>query len=119
VAFGLDGKAILTVSSDGTARHWEAATGRPLGPPWTHQGGFRAVVLSPDGKTVLISSRYGTARLRKVPTPVEGDVERIVTWVQVITGQELDTSGRVHGLDASTWYQRRQHLAELGGPPMP
>ena len=39
VAFSPDGKTVLTGSDDRTARLWDAATGRPLGHPMTHQDG--------------------------------------------------------------------------------
>ncbi len=46
VAFSPDGKTILTGSQDKTARLWDAATGRPIGPPMPHfgdSGGARGV----------------------------------------------------------------------------
>jgi hypothetical protein len=47
---------------------------------------------------------------------VEGEVERLVLWVQVLTRLELDRGGAVHRLDDATWQERRR-LGELGGPP--
>ena len=63
VAFSPDGKTVLTGSDDKTARLWDAATGRPIGEPLTHQGSVYAVAFSPDGKTVLTGSGDKTARL--------------------------------------------------------
>jgi len=63
VAFRPDGKTILTGSRDKTARLWDAATGKPIGPPIAHQGSVSAVAFSPDGKAVLTGSGDNTARL--------------------------------------------------------
>jgi hypothetical protein len=63
VAFSPDGKAVLTGSSDGTARLWDAATSLPLGPPLRHQSAIRAVAFSPDGKVVLTGGDDKSARL--------------------------------------------------------
>jgi tetratricopeptide (TPR) repeat protein len=52
-----------------------------------------------------------------VPTPLEGEVDRIVLWTQVMTGMELDDNGVVRVLDAETWQDRRQRLEKRGGPP--
>src|SRR5262249_47548878 len=58
-----DGKIILTGSRDGTARLWDAATGRPIGPPMQHESQVRAVAFSPDGKTLLTGGQDKQARL--------------------------------------------------------
>ena len=68
VAFSPDGKAVLTGSMDKTARLWDAATGRPLGPALTHQGQVWAVAFSPDGKAVLTGSEDGRAGSGTSPT---------------------------------------------------
>jgi len=63
VAFSPDGKTILTGCKGMTARLWDVATGRPIGPPLEHRDWVFAVAFSPDGKTVLTGSRDMTARL--------------------------------------------------------
>jgi WD40 repeat protein len=68
VAFSPDGQSVVTGCADGTARLWEAATGRPLGEPLRHQGPVRAVAFSPDGQTVLTGSDDHHGRLWDVAT---------------------------------------------------
>jgi WD40 repeat protein len=68
VAFSRDGKTVITGSGDGTARLWEAATGRPLGLTLTHQGLVYAVAFSRDGKAVITGSDDRTARLWEAAT---------------------------------------------------
>ncbi len=120
VAFSPDGKNMLTGSSDGTARLWDVVTQKPLGAPFRHDAVVHGVAFRPDGKALLTGSYDGTARLWKgPPAPIQGDVERIVLWTQVIIGQELDDNGSVQSLSTETWRERRQQLQALGGPPIP
>jgi tetratricopeptide (TPR) repeat protein len=85
MAFSPHRKAVLTGSDDGTARLWEAGTGRPLGPPMAHPRSVNAVAFSPDGKRVLTGSEDKMARLwdaatgRPLGPPLEhrGTVDKV------------------------------------------
>src|SRR5262249_31773585 len=70
LAVGLrpDGRTALTGSSDGTARFWDTATGKPRWKPLRHPDPVWAVAWSPDGKLVLtgcgpLDPRPGEARM--------------------------------------------------------
>jgi WD40 repeat protein/tetratricopeptide (TPR) repeat protein len=68
VAFSSDGQSMLTGSDDKTARRWDAATGRLIGPPLVHPDPVSCVAFSPDGGTILTGCSDGTARLWDVAT---------------------------------------------------
>ena len=52
-AFSPDGKRVVTASQDGTARIWDAATGRPVTAPLVHVGWVRDAAFSRDGTHVI------------------------------------------------------------------
>jgi hypothetical protein len=58
VAFSPDGKTVLTGSSDGTARLWDAATGKSVSPPMKHGSLVYSVAFSPDGKTIMAATGW-------------------------------------------------------------
>jgi hypothetical protein len=72
-----------------------------------------------DGQVLVTGSEDGSARAWRPPTPVEGEEERVLRWVQVMTGMELDERAAERLLDIRAWEERRQRLTELGGPPLP
>jgi len=116
VAFSPDGKAVLTGSYDKTARLWDAATGKPIGSPMEHQHSIWAVAFSPDGKAVLTGSIDKTARVWTI-TELPDDLPRLTTWVELVSGLELDREGSVRTLDNAAWRQRHERLDGQGGPP--
>ncbi|MCI0539009.1 MAG: WD40 repeat domain-containing serine/threonine-protein kinase [Verrucomicrobiales bacterium] len=62
-SFSPGGRRILTASRDGTARIWDAETGRPLTEPLRHLDEVRFASFSPDGKWIVTASLDHTARL--------------------------------------------------------
>jgi WD40 repeat protein len=120
-AFSPDGKFALTGTSDGYVRLWDTATGKLIGPPLWNPGAVNSVAFRPDGKTFVAASGYsyaekdklkesGTALLWKVPVPMEGEVDRIQLFIQVLTGMAMDANDRVDDLDEGTWQKRIQQL---------
>ena len=76
------------------------------------------VAFSPDGNSFLTGAHDHGARLfRKVPE-LPDDLDRVATWVEVLTGLTLDAGqGTIQVLDNTAWRERREQLEQRGGPP--
>ena len=61
--FSADGQRVVTASDDGTARLWDATTGKPIGEPMKHEKSVVSAQFSPGGQRVVTASRDNTARL--------------------------------------------------------
>jgi WD40 repeat protein len=115
IAVSPDGRLLLTGSLDGTARLWDAETGKSIGLPLVHQGGVISVAFAPDGVRIATGSRDNTARVWSLE-PIQGTPEELSLWAQVITGMALDVNGTVRRLDPSRLEERREALRRLGSP---
>ncbi|TMQ03973.1 MAG: hypothetical protein E6J90_52500 [Deltaproteobacteria bacterium] len=62
-AFSTDGTRVVTASTDGTVRTWDAATGRPLVAAFHHPGRVNSVAFSPDGLRIVTAGTDHTARI--------------------------------------------------------
>jgi DNA-binding beta-propeller fold protein YncE/lysophospholipase L1-like esterase len=67
-SFSPDGTLVVTSGGDGTARLWEAASGKELRQFKGHDDAVECAVFAPNGKTVLTCSWDQTARLWDVAT---------------------------------------------------
>jgi tetratricopeptide (TPR) repeat protein len=45
------------------------------------------------------------------------DLPRLATWIETLTGLELDQQGGIRVLHTAQWTERRRRLEQLGGPP--
>ena len=70
-AFSPDGARIVTASDDGTARLWDAATGKEIAVLRGHEGYVRSAAFSPDGARIVTASDDRTARLWDAATGKE------------------------------------------------
>jgi WD40 repeat protein len=69
VRWSPDGMRVLTASADGTAQVWDAALGKPLVKPLSHEpySGIMSAEFSSDGHRVVTAGSDRTARLWRLP----------------------------------------------------
>ncbi|MHC4948802.1 MAG: WD40 repeat domain-containing serine/threonine protein kinase [Planctomycetota bacterium] len=69
--FSPDGRRVVSVSEDGTARVWEARTGEEIATMRGHDGPVLTAAFSPDGTVVATAGEDGTARTWDAATGAE------------------------------------------------
>jgi WD40 repeat protein len=77
--------------SSGAGRLWDITTLKPIGPVLRHAASISAAAFAPDSRLLVTGDSEGTARLWMLPEPVAGDAGQIVSWVEQITGKNLQT----------------------------
>jgi WD40 repeat protein len=70
-AYSPDGSRIVTASSDGTARIWNAATGEEIAILSGHEHSVMSAAFSPDGSRIVTASIDKTARIWDATTAKE------------------------------------------------
>jgi hypothetical protein len=63
VAFSPDGQRIVTCSQDGTAKAWDAASGKELVTFKGHRGWINSVAFAPDGQRIATGDNDATVRV--------------------------------------------------------
>jgi tetratricopeptide (TPR) repeat protein len=119
VAFSPDDKIIASGSAsssrDKSTQLWDLATGQRIG---RTQRPARPVVVAFPAADDPLFRLTNVSGLFPIPSDLPDELERIATWVEVITGLRLDKrQGLIQVLDNAAWLERRARLMQLGGPP--
>jgi WD40 repeat protein len=99
VAVTPDGRRIVTGAVDGSAKVWEAATGKELLPLKGHSNVVWSVAISPDGERILSGSDDNTARVwdtvsGKPRLTLNGHIDGVACAVFSPDGQRIVTGSR-------------------------
>lgn len=97
-AFSPDGQRVVTASSDGTARIWDAVLGLTVRRLTGHTGFVYRAVFSPDGSRVLTASADKTARIWDAATGRE--LVRLIGHTRALTSAAFSADGQ-HVVTAS------------------
>jgi WD40 repeat protein len=116
--FDLDGRRVLTASKVEGAQVWDIQLQRRVGPSCRRESEVVEVSHRPtDGKIAALAYEGGYGLLWTLPEPIEGDPERITSWVQTVVGMRLDEGGGHQVLEGSCWVELQAQLRQKGGPP--
>ena len=66
-----------------------------------------------DGRVVLTGGKDHTARLWRIPPPVEGGPDRVMLWAEVVTRMKLDDNDSVRYLEIDDWNKQSEKLKAI------
>jgi WD40 repeat protein/serine/threonine protein kinase len=92
LALSPDGATVLVASRDGSARLWDVATGRQLGPPLGRDG-MTAVAISASGRHLAAGGSDGRIAVWEPVVPATGSPEQLREEIERLTGLTLDAEG--------------------------
>jgi WD40 repeat protein len=81
---------VVTALGDGTARLWDAASGKPLVVLHGHEGPVASAAFSPDGAKVVTASDDRTARIWRV----FGSTQELIDYARSIVPRQLTPEQR-------------------------
>ncbi len=101
-AISPNGELLATGHDNKTARVWEMATGKAIGPPLPHGAGVYALAFSPDNKTLLTAGLDRTTKLWHVETgkPL-GQPQLHPVWVRALAFSPDGKTFLAGGVDGS------------------
>jgi WD40 repeat protein/tetratricopeptide (TPR) repeat protein len=92
VSFSADGRLVVTASTDGTARVWDAATGTQVGGVLQHAGSTVVASFTPDGQRVFTLSTDGAVRIWELG--LAGEAYRAVKHPAAVQTAAFSPDGR-------------------------
>jgi WD40 repeat protein len=111
--FSADGSRVVTAAHDGYAQVWDAKTGKPTGPRFTHTGQVVSAVFDGDGRRVVTASTDGTAKVWAVTTETTANAVPlfILKHADSVTSARFTPDGRQVVTTSSDWTARAWTLA--------
>jgi tetratricopeptide (TPR) repeat protein len=115
--FTPDGQRILSAGQDNKVHFWDAGTGLPLGPPIEISDGINKVIVTADGRVLVIVTSESIQFLNISEIP--DDPLRVQDWVQVATGLTIAGQDEIRSLDEGAYRRLREMTERVGVPLQP
>jgi hypothetical protein len=121
VAFSPNEQLVATGSAgrDGTARLWDTATGKAVGPPVRHRGNVSAVGFSADGAFLWTAGTDRQVARTELPSLPAGSADRIYWETVLRAGMFLDQQNVEHAVAYHNWLEIQGLRDQAGAPKKP